>query len=501
MMKQLTTAKQAVIGTTKFPSQLECIKRWKKWAMKDTHHWRCDTFRYLAIESFGNQFRLPLPLLLVDDVTIRSMTSIDEIRDGISHDLAVISRENQRAKEVVELVYLSAGTRFSLPPPFPHFYRLILFVHTFRALQPFETDHKTPENNQLSCIFFSPFKPLSRQLNPRANEIESKIEFRSFLVFVLLPVKSSFSIRPEASLTSSGSSIKNFEYRTTTTDSHISSIKLFFPTRILYDPDCTINWNDRRTHLNTGNRRRRPLTKPTTMMKPAAWRWISSAQLPWLSLVCNKFQTETLLFGWRNNTTHYYRHTRVSVCVSSVVWIGPDKNSNTLVTVRQAHLFFFSLFSFSPWVKTHLDSPWAQPSDNTISSFLYWLLNESERRLDDWVWNQTTFSPFSFSLRTLGSLKHTTNEGNRIKRTRRVDTTNRSLRSRATITLKLDQTTTKSGDERLTNSVGGKYLLQWRLWRPPWCTQFQFQNQAPGGGSQHIRELASVDSFSIHKVH
>lgn len=115
-------------------------------------------FRYLASESFGNQLRRhPLPLLLVDDVTTRSMTSIDVIRDGISHtrlgSVIFFSRETRIEKKWFNwfTCLLVPGTRFSLPPPFPHFfYRLILFVHTFRALQPLETDHKTPENNFFS---------------------------------------------------------------------------------------------------------------------------------------------------------------------------------------------------------------------------------------------------------------------------------------------------------------------------------------------------------------
>jgi hypothetical protein len=77
---------------------------------------------------------------------------------------------------VVQLVYLSAGTWypiFSSTPVPTFFYRLILFVHTFRALQPLETDHKTPENNFFSSetqatlsVFLGLF--VSRQ----ANEIE-----------------------------------------------------------------------------------------------------------------------------------------------------------------------------------------------------------------------------------------------------------------------------------------------------------------------------------------
>ena len=187
------------------------------------------------------------------------MTSIDVIRDckweewggGESIYLSIyrtrlaasiISR--RESKKWFNWFTCSAGTRFSLPPPFPHFLpfdSLCTHLSCPAAIwnRPQDAWKKTlSTNNSLSRFPFQAYTFITCgswiQEPMKSNFIKNtKL---NFLFLPLLPVKSSFSIRPEASLTSSGPSIKNFWIPDNNTQhflnqTSISGLKLYNPCR------------------------------------------------------------------------------------------------------------------------------------------------------------------------------------------------------------------------------------------------------------------------------
>ncbi len=156
MMKQLTTATQSVIGTTKFPSQLECVKRLEKWGMKGKIHKTHMTVydsrsgiwqpSHLAINFDAT---LPLPFSRWRDDS--SMTSIDVIRDGISHTRlgSVIS-----LWERIEKKWLNWFTCLLLVPDFLFHPRSHIFTVWFSLYTPFvPSSHWKPTTRRLKTTF------------------------------------------------------------------------------------------------------------------------------------------------------------------------------------------------------------------------------------------------------------------------------------------------------------------------------------------------------------